>query len=69
MEEQVKCSSKWINVIKNNFKHNFQPYALIPPAQPLPLFITTKGYSAASNHYFRLQDLYALMNVKTSQDQ
>ena len=65
MEEQVKFSSKWINAIKNNFKHIFRPYILTPPAQPLSSFINEKVVSSNSNHYSRLQDLDAIMNVET----
>ena len=52
MEEQVKGSPKWINVIKDTFKHNFRPSASIPLAPPLPSSINKKLDSDASNNYF-----------------
>ena len=65
MEEQIQSSLKCINVIKNSCKHTFWPSTTIPPVQPLPSFITVKGYIAASNNYWIIHYLDSLINVKT----
>ena len=66
MEEQVKGSSQLKKYIINTFKHTFQTSTSILLTERLPSYITAKGYSAINNHYLILQDLDAIMNVKTN---
>ena len=59
--DEDKDKQQWINVLKNTTKHCFTPSTVIPPKT-----VIAKGDSAASNHYWRLQDMDTLTNVKSA---